>query len=90
MKRILTAAFMLVVLFGFTPNFATAQAINSDPAAFEWSIFPEGKDANVGILGTGGQTLRLNIGMDEGFLSRTEEAVLSFNFRVAHNSGRRL
>lgn len=90
MNRILTAVFMLVVLFGFAPNFATAQAINSDPTAFKWNIFPEGEDANVGILGTGGQTLRLNIGMDEGFLSRTEEAVLSFNFRVAHNSGRRL
>lgn len=90
MKRILTALFMLAVLLSFTPNFAAAADNSTDPTAFEWNIFPEGKDANVGILGTGGQTLRLNIGMDEGYLQRTEEAVLSFNFRVAHNTGRRL
>ncbi|HKL86984.1 MAG TPA: hypothetical protein VJ861_11690, partial [Treponemataceae bacterium] len=88
MKRILTAVCMLAVLFGFTPNFAAAE--NTNPAAFEWNIFHEGKDDNVGILGTNGQTLRLNIGMDEDYLHRTEEATLSFNFRVAHNTGRRL
>lgn len=90
MKRILTALFMLAVLLGFTPNFAAAADNSTDPTAFEWIIFPQDKDTNVSITGTGGHTLKLGIGMDEGYLSRTEEAVLNFDFRVAHNTGRRL
>lgn len=89
MKRILAVVLVLIVIIGFTPIKASATN-NADPTVSDWSIFPEGTDANVSIMGASGHTLKLDISMDAGYLSRTEEAVLNFNFRVAHNTGRRL
>lgn len=89
MKRFLGVLAVLILSFGFV-SINVFAATNTEPTAFSWSIFPEGKDSNVSIMGSGAQTLKLDIGMDAEYLSRTEEAVLDISFRVPHNSGRRI
>ncbi|MDR0293595.1 MAG: fibronectin type III domain-containing protein [Oscillospiraceae bacterium] len=91
MKRIFAFLLVLVMTAGFLPGIALADSDGqADPTVFEWKVFPEGTDANVTIMGTGGQVLKLDIGMDGGMLSQAESAELDFNYRVAHNSGRRV
>jgi hypothetical protein len=101
MKRTLVFLFTLALLA--VPAFVFANgswARGSVPAApspatadvpidYTWKI--DGANANVSVIGTDNHVLNLsNIGIEAGALRRVDTAVLSFKFRVAHNSTRRI
>jgi len=103
MKRTLaflfTLAFLAVPTLVFAGGSRAKDSVASVPAAdtpaadvpvdFTWKI--DGSNADVSITGTDNHVMKLrNIGIEAGALRRVDTAVLNINFRVAHNSGRRI
>jgi len=100
MKRTLVFLFTLVILAAPALIFAdggdsvvsvsAGTQVNADvPVDFLWKI--NNTNVDVSFTGVDNHVLKLtNIGMEASVLRRVDTAVLNFNFRVAHNSTRRI
>jgi len=102
MKRIFaflfTLAFLAVPTLVFAGGSRAKDTVASVPTAdtplqttadYTWKT--DGANANVSVIGTDNHVMKLsNIGIEAGVLRRVDTAVLNINFRVAHNSTRRI
>jgi len=64
-------------------------SVELEPTIFVWKSYPA--EANVSIIGTDNHVLKLSgIGVDPVILRGSKGGSLNFNYRVAHNSTRRI